>query len=40
MWETHPESNSSDVLKAIYKYLDIGEPLEIIDDDEGYRQVV
>ena len=38
--ETHPESNSSDVLKAIYNYLDIGEPLEIIDDDEGYRQVV
>ena len=35
-----PESTSSDVLKAIYLYLGVENPIEIVDDETEYKQVV
>ena len=32
--ETHPESNSGEVLLALFDFVGIGEPMEIVDDDD------
>ena len=36
---TSPESNSSDVLKAVHKYLGVGTPLTIVDDTHYIHQL-
>ena len=36
----NPDSSSSDVLGVLWACLEISEPLEIVEDETEYRQVV